>query len=140
LVIVQEDGIEVLPDHSISVGECLCDRINRINFGSVVTIWLHIARENRMEEDLCLRVFHEPVKNGLDSLRDHFGGLISVSNVVRANQHHDDFRLNIDDLTLINAPQNVLRAIRTNPKVCGFVTRELGLENRLTRTLPTLGD
>jgi hypothetical protein len=140
LVIVQEDGIEVLPDHSLSIGEGLRDRVDCVYFCSVVAIRLDITGEDSMEKNLRLGVFNETVKNGLDSLSDHFSSLIPITDVVRANQHHDYLRLNIDDLTLINAPQNVLRAIRTNPKVCGFVTRELGLENRLTRTLPTLGD
>src|SRR5208282_3698979 len=80
-----------------------------------------------------------------DVANDHFNGLRNVVRgvavaVVGANHQHDDLGMDAVQLTVFDAPEDVLRAVATDAEVGGVARRVVFVPNRPAFAAPVVSD
>ena len=146
-------GADIEEEDLLVVSEALHDGVGGFVLLAELVFLVRAAREDGENQDLGVgALLLELGDDGLDA----FGGLLSgalvdsavelllsatlVSGVIGANHEHDFLRLEAVEVTVFQAPKNVLGAVATDAKV-GSLERSPGLfPDGLALTVPTMGD
>lgn len=99
------------------------------------------TRKDSEEEDFGLRHhFAELSDDGSDAKGRRIGVRRAVTDVVRADHDHGDFRLEADDFAVLHSPQHVLGAVAAESKVRGFSVAVVLVPGRASAAFPALRD